>query len=85
MLCRQFKEGELQEWRPEVEDGNVGLVFSNRYFTPCREDVNWLDMDFPQLVDPYPRRALTKLKSATLRHLEDNIVLYLHRESSDAL
>jgi len=74
MLCRQFPDDSLEEWRPNLFMDSPTLVISNRYFSERRRCPHGDSIPFHPDVDP--KGILWKMIGEKLLHTQENHVDY---------
>ncbi|KAK0506574.1 hypothetical protein EDD18DRAFT_1097840 [Armillaria luteobubalina] len=75
---QEFKEGELEDWKPAVMQGCTVIELSNRYFRPCNASNKEESVPFSMDLDP--EGILGKLMQHKLMHMDNNIVSYFKGE-----
>ncbi|KAK0433745.1 uncharacterized protein EV420DRAFT_1283049, partial [Desarmillaria tabescens] len=71
---REFRDGELEHWKPMSMKGLDAIELSNRYFRPRNTTNNEEGVPFPNDVDPVG--ILAKMAQRKWIHTEDNEVRY---------
>lgn len=66
----------LQSWAPVMDENDMCIEFSNRYFTPEHLASGYQSQDLDTSVDPF---GLLRTHVHGGRHTEDNEVLYFER------
>ncbi|KAK0500119.1 hypothetical protein EDD18DRAFT_1102303 [Armillaria luteobubalina] len=75
---QEFKEGELEDWKPSVVQGYTIVELSNRYFRPHTASNEEESVPFSTDVDP--EGILGRLMQHKLMHMDNNIVSYFKGE-----
>ncbi|KAK0499314.1 hypothetical protein EDD18DRAFT_1102686 [Armillaria luteobubalina] len=70
----EFKEGELEDWKPMLMQGFTVIELSNRYFRPCTLSNEEESVPFSTDVDP--EGVLSRLMHCKLMHMDNNIICY---------
>ncbi|KAK0216370.1 hypothetical protein IW262DRAFT_1464909 [Armillaria fumosa] len=78
---QEFKEGELEDWKPSVMQGCMVVELSNRYFRPRTASNEEESVPFSTDVDP--EGILGRLMQHKLMHTDNNIVSYFKGEIDD--
>ncbi len=71
---RDFKQGQLEEWRPEQFQGDDAVELSNRYFTTRNRAVYQTSVPITHVIDP--NGVLRRVAGDNMVHTEDNVVKY---------
>ncbi|KAK0491753.1 hypothetical protein EDD18DRAFT_1358540 [Armillaria luteobubalina] len=77
----EFKEGELEDWKPSVVQGYTVVELLNQYFRPHTASNKEESVPFSTDVDP--EGILGRLMQHKLMHMDDNIVSYFKGEIDD--